>query len=76
LQVTKTTTPKQKVPNNQLVFGRTFTDHMLEVEYDAATGWGTPKISPYHKLSLEPSAVVFHYALEVIIKLLKNEKYL
>ena len=26
-----TKTPKAKLPNNQLVFGKTFTDHMLEV---------------------------------------------
>ncbi len=32
------TTPKQKLPNNQLVFGKTFTDHMLEIDWDSQTG--------------------------------------
>ena len=26
---------------------------------------GTPKISPYHNLSLDPSTIVFHYAFEL-----------
>lgn len=65
LEITKTTTPKQKLPNDQLLFGKTFTDHMLEVEWTKEAGWGTPKISPYHKLELDPSAVVFHYAFEL-----------
>lgn len=53
------------MPNDQLVFGKTFTDHMLEIEWTASGGWKAPTISPYHKLSLDPSASVFHYGLEV-----------
>ena len=65
LEIIKTTSPKSKLPNDQLVFGKTFTDHMLEIEWTAKDGWGTPKISPYHNLSLDPSTVVFHYAFEL-----------
>lgn len=65
LVITKTTSPKQKLPNDQLVFGKTFTDHMLEIEWTMKDGWGVPKISPYHKLSLDPSTVVFHYGFEL-----------
>ncbi|GEQ70792.1 hypothetical protein JCM33374_g4471 [Metschnikowia sp. JCM 33374] len=64
LIVTKTTTPKEKLPNDQLVFGKTFTDHILEIEWNAATGWAAPTISPYHNLSLDPSTIVFHYGFE------------
>ena len=63
--VTRTTKPKPLLPNDQLVFGKTFSDHMLEVPWTASAGWGTPVISPYHKIALEPSASVFHYASEV-----------
>ena len=60
------TEPKTRLPNSELVFGKTFSDHMLEVEYDAAKGgWGKPLISPYHKLQIDPAASVLHYALEV-----------
>ncbi|KAK7680508.1 branched-chain-amino-acid transaminase bat2 [Cerrena zonata] len=65
IQITKTSTPKEKLPNDKLVFGQTFTDHMLEIEWTKEAGWGTPKISPYHNLSLDPSTIVFHYAFEL-----------
>ncbi|EGV61909.1 branched-chain amino acid transaminase [Yamadazyma tenuis ATCC 10573] len=65
LVINKTTTPKAKLPNDQLVFGKTFTDHILEIEWTAENGWATPTINPYHKLELDPSAVVFHYAFEL-----------
>jgi len=38
LTITKTTTPKELTPPEQLVFGRTFTDHMLSCEWTAADG--------------------------------------
>ncbi|KAF9968970.1 branched-chain-amino-acid aminotransferase [Actinomortierella ambigua] len=50
--------------NSKLVFGKTFTDNMLIVEWEAGKGWGTPKITEYGKIHLEPSAVVFHYSFE------------
>lgn len=65
LVITKTTTPKQKLPNDKLVFGKEFTDHMLEIEWTSTKGWGTPSISPYHNLSLDPSTIVFHYGFEL-----------
>jgi hypothetical protein len=40
---------------------------MLEVDWTAEEGWGAPKISPYHNLSVDPAASVFHYALEVCL---------
>lgn len=65
LEISKTTTPKEKLPNDQLIFGKTFTDHMLEIEWTKENGWGVPKISPYHNFSFDPSTVVFHYAFEL-----------
>ncbi|TVY28221.1 Branched-chain-amino-acid aminotransferase, cytosolic [Lachnellula hyalina] len=65
LTITKTTTPKELVPQNELVFGRTFTatsDHMLSLEWTAAEGWLPPRITPYQNLSLDPASCVFHYA--------------
>ncbi|KAJ5149355.1 Branched-chain-amino-acid aminotransferase [Penicillium atrosanguineum] len=64
LTVTKTSTPKELTPNKDLVFGKTFTDHMLTIEWTAADGWHTPQIVPYQNLSLDPSTCVFHYAFE------------
>lgn len=42
-------------------FGQHFTDHMVTVPY-ADGAWGTPVIEAYAPLSIDPSAVVLHYA--------------
>ena len=56
--------PKAIPPNKELVFGHTFSDHMLTIEWNAKTGWNKPAIAPYGKLSLDPSSTVFHYGTE------------
>jgi len=77
IQVQGTKSPKQKFTDKtKLVFGREFTDHMLEIEWDQEKGWGTPLISAYHNLSLPPSASVLHYGLECFegMKAYKDDK--
>eukprot|EP00730_Choanoeca_flexa_P013902 TRINITY_DN5854_c0_g1_i2.p1 TRINITY_DN5854_c0_g1~~TRINITY_DN5854_c0_g1_i2.p1 ORF type:complete len:414 (+),score=76.41 TRINITY_DN5854_c0_g1_i2:80-1321(+) len=56
--------PKPKTDKKELVFGHTFTDHMLQCRWTEADGWDAPVIGPYENLSLPPSAIVFHYAIE------------
>ncbi|KIV89085.1 branched-chain amino acid aminotransferase [Exophiala mesophila] len=63
-EVTNSITPKALVANQDLVFGRTFTDHMLSIEWTASQGWLPPRITPYQNLSLDPATCVFHYAFE------------
>lgn len=65
LEIQTTKQLKPLIPENELVFGKYFTDHMITIEYDAETGWANPIIKPYGKLELEPSAVVLHYGFEV-----------
>ncbi len=48
-----------------LQFGKTFTDHMFLMNYDAGQGWHDPRVVPYGPLSMEPSCMVFHYAQEI-----------
>ena len=55
-----------KTPFEQLVFGRTFTDHMLEIDWDVTTGWHNPRIIPYGNFSLSPAATALHYGIEVM----------
>ncbi|KAI5953142.1 hypothetical protein KGF54_002513 [Candida jiufengensis] len=76
LVIEKTKTPKPKHAKEDLIFGKYFTDHMLEIEWDSKSGWGTPKISPYHNLSLDPATCVFHYAFELFegMKAYKDSK--
>ena len=58
--------PKEKpADQSKLGFGRIFTDHMYVMDYHEGQGWHDPKIIPYQPISLEPSAMVFHYAQEM-----------
>ncbi|GAB5589475.1 branched-chain-amino-acid transaminase bat2 [Umbelopsis nana] len=63
LKIRKADVLKPLVPAKDLVFGRTFTDHMLTVDWKEGEGWKAPEIRPFDKLEFYPSAVVFHYAL-------------
>ncbi|EQC34071.1 branched-chain amino acid aminotransferase [Saprolegnia diclina VS20] len=60
----KTMHPKAKVAKETLTFGTTFTDHMLEIDWDQKTGWGKPLIRPYGPLSVDPASSSLHYALQ------------
>ena len=42
-------------------FGRTFTDHMITIEWTRERGWFNGKLGPYGPLALDPSTNVFHY---------------
>lgn len=64
LEISNSITPKTITPNEELVFGRTFTDHMLSLEWTASEGWLAPHITPYRNLSLDPATCVLHYAFE------------
>ncbi|EWC44335.1 cytosolic branched-chain-amino-acid aminotransferase [Drechslerella stenobrocha 248] len=62
LTIETTATPKPLLDPKELIFGRTFSDHMLSVEWTAQDGWLAPRITPYQNLSLDPSTCVLHYA--------------
>eukprot|EP01112_Ceratiomyxa_fruticulosa_P014988 TRINITY_DN4356_c0_g1_i1.p1 TRINITY_DN4356_c0_g1~~TRINITY_DN4356_c0_g1_i1.p1 ORF type:complete len:402 (-),score=83.84 TRINITY_DN4356_c0_g1_i1:456-1661(-) len=65
LQVQTTLTPRTKYQDkNKLLFGHEFTDHMLEIEWNATNGWGTPRIVGFHDLVLPPAASSLHYAIQ------------
>ncbi|KAJ7835303.1 branched chain amino acid aminotransferase [Mycena leptocephala] len=62
LQITQHSNPATPPPAQTLVFGHTFTDHMLTIPWNAVSGWGTPEIKPYGPFQMQPSATVLHYA--------------
>lgn len=51
--------------DNPLTFGTIFTDHMFVMDYEGGKGWHDARIVPYQSISLEPSAMVFHYGQEM-----------
>lgn len=60
----RTTKPRDRIPLTQLVFGHSFTDHMLTCEWDKEAGWSAPVIRPYGDLSIPPASSSLHYAIE------------
>jgi len=56
--------PKPADENN-LGFGRIFTDHMLLMDYQTGKGWHNPRVEPYGPFTLDPAAMIFHYGQEV-----------
>ena len=66
ITVTKNAHPKEKPADEaKLGFGKIFTDHMFLMDYTDENGWHNARIVPYGPLSLDPSAMVFHYAQEL-----------
>ena len=64
IRITKTQHPKDKPDQEHLGFGHYYTDHMFIMDYTEGQGWHDARIEPYHALSLDPAAMVFHYAQE------------
>ena len=56
---------KSKPSENELQFGKYFTDHMFVMDYTDEKGWHNPCIMPYSPLMLEPAAMVLHYGQAV-----------
>ncbi|SDZ63489.1 branched-chain amino acid aminotransferase [Evansella caseinilytica] len=65
LTIVKTTNPKSKPPQNQLGFGKHFSDHMFIMDFDLENGWHSPRIVPYAPIQLDPAAMTLHYSQTV-----------
>lgn len=76
IKLEKTKNPKP-IPDesNPLEFGTIFTDHMFIMDYEVGKGWYNPRITEYAPLTLDPSAMVFHYGQEMFegLKAYKTE---
>ena len=66
IKITRTKNPKRKPEKGEkLGFGKIFTDHMFIMDYTEGIGWHDARIVPYGEISLEPSAMIFHYGQEM-----------
>ena len=64
--VNLSTARKSRPADAELVFGRTFTDHVAIVDYDAERGgFFDPRVVPYGPIALDPAAAVLHYGQEL-----------
>lgn len=46
-------------------YGQAFSDHMIRAEWSAERGWFGHELGAVQNISLHPSAVVLHYAMEI-----------
>lgn len=65
IQINLCQTKKEKPNSDQLEFGKIFTDHMFVMDYAEEKGWHDARIIPYQPLTLDPSAMIFHYGQSV-----------
>ncbi|MGE8203594.1 branched-chain amino acid aminotransferase [Heyndrickxia sp. NPDC080065] len=65
IELVKRKVKKEKPEVSELGFGKYYTDYMFSMDYQEGKGWHNAKITPYEPLSLDPSAMVFHYGQAV-----------
>jgi len=65
LKIVRAKELKAKPKDNELVFGRIFTDHMFQMEYETGKGWHNAVIKPFENFSLSPACSVLHYSQTV-----------
>ena len=46
-------------------FGKTFTDHMVVIDWSGDGGWTGARVKPYGPFQLDPAAAVLHYGQEI-----------
>lgn len=63
--VTKSANPKSESERNQILenpgFGKSFTDHMVLIEFDSEKGWHDAKVLPYGEIKIDPANMTLHY---------------
>lgn len=65
INITKVKRSKlQEMALENLPFGKYFTDHMLEVDYEDGE-WKTIEIKPYQPLLLDPATAAIHYGQSI-----------
>ena len=76
IAITKTENPKTMPPENELGFGKVFSDHMFVMDYEAGKGWFNHRIVPFGNISLHPASTVLHYGAEIFegLKAYRTEK--
>lgn len=64
IKIERAKTLKQKPDQNNLGFGKYFTDHMFMIDWDQDQGWHDARIVPYGPIPMDPATMVLHYAQE------------
>lgn len=64
IKIERAKTLKEKPDQNDLGFGKYFTDHMLVIDYTEGKGWHDARVIPYAPIAMDPATMVLHYAQE------------
>jgi branched-chain amino acid aminotransferase len=76
IKVTKTSSSRIKsIDFDNLPFGKHFSDHMLEMDYDNGA-WQAPRIVPFGNIEIHPATSALHYGQSIFegLKAQKNSK--
>ena len=66
IKITHNPNPAPKpADESSLGFGRIFTDHMFQMEWDRGSGWHDAQVVPFESLTIHPASTVLHYGLEI-----------
>ena len=65
ITITKNPNPAPLTPEDQLGFGRIFSDHMFLMDWEAGRGWYDARILPFGRIDLHPASTVLHYGAEI-----------
>lgn len=65
IEIIENTAPKVFPKEEELGFGKYFTDHMFVMDYEAGRGWHSARIVPFGNISLHPASTVLHYGSEI-----------
>ena len=64
IKIEKAASLKEKPDQNNLGFGKYFTDHMFILDWNKEKGWHDARIVPYGPIAMDPATMVLHYAQE------------
>jgi branched-chain amino acid aminotransferase len=64
ITVQRTTKPRPRPKDDELAFGKIFTDHMFLADWDEGKGWHDARVVPYGPIALDPAASCLHYGQE------------
>ena len=65
IKIERAKTLKEKPGADQeLGFGKFYTDHMFVMDWDIGQGWHDARIVPFGPIQMDPASMVLHYAQE------------
>ena len=65
IKIEKAKTTRKLPKEDELGFGKFFTDNMFIMDYDSEIGWHNARIVPFANISLHPASTVLHYGAEI-----------